>query len=71
MLNPSIDNLLEKLDSKYSLVMISARRAREMRDEPTREPLVENSNSSKFVGKALEEILSDQLTYAGNKDKEE
>ncbi|MGA3762231.1 DNA-directed RNA polymerase subunit omega, partial [Bacillus velezensis] len=30
MLDPSIDSLMNKLDSKYTLVTVSARRAREM-----------------------------------------
>jgi len=30
MLNPSIDSLLQKIDSKYTLVTVAAKRAREM-----------------------------------------
>ncbi|WZY01137.1 DNA-directed RNA polymerase subunit omega [Bacillus sp. FSL W7-1360] len=62
MLYPSIDNLLEKLDSKYSLVTVSARRAREMKEDTSRAPLVKVARSSKFVGMALEEVVHDQLT---------
>lgn len=32
MLEPSIDKLLEKVDSKYSLVILEAKRAHELRD---------------------------------------
>lgn len=35
MLDPSIDSLMNKLDSKYTLVTVSARRAREMQIKKT------------------------------------
>ncbi|PKR79369.1 DNA-directed RNA polymerase subunit omega [Halalkalibacillus sediminis] len=60
MLEPSVDNLLTKINSKYSLVIISAKRAREM--ESKDESLVENPKSDKFVGVALEEIMDERLT---------
>ncbi|MFB4211069.1 DNA-directed RNA polymerase subunit omega [Shouchella sp. 1P09AA] len=63
MLYPSIDSLLEKLDSKYSLVTVSSRRAREMKEVPSRTPLVPDAKSYKFVGLALEEIVGNQLTH--------
>lgn len=63
MLYPSIDSLLEKLDSKYSLVTVSSRRAREMKEVPSRVPLVNDPKSYKFVGLALEEIVGDLLTH--------
>ncbi|MFP7285006.1 DNA-directed RNA polymerase subunit omega [Shouchella clausii] len=70
MLYPSIDNLLEKLDSKYSLVTVSARRAREMKEDSARVPLVEKPKSHKFVGIALEEIVNDQLTKRVPKERQ-
>lgn len=60
MLEPSIDSLQEKINSKYTLVTLSARRAREIRD--TNRVLVDNPKSVKYVGKALEEILAEKLT---------
>ena len=54
MLDPSIDSLMNKLDSKYTLVTVSARRAREM--QMNKDAQIENPKSHKFVGKALEEI---------------
>ncbi len=60
MLEPSIDALQEKVRSKYTLVTLSARRAREMRD--TQKFLIENPKSLKYVGKALEEIQAEKLT---------
>jgi DNA-directed RNA polymerase subunit omega len=56
---PSIDKLLEKVDSKYKLAIISAKRARQI--EQKSEPLVEKPRCFKPVGKALEEILDDKL----------
>lgn len=59
MLEPSIDSLQEKIDSKYSLVTISARRARQLQDGE--KPLVEEPNSYTYVGVALEEIYADKI----------
>ncbi|HLS66651.1 MAG TPA: DNA-directed RNA polymerase subunit omega [Pseudogracilibacillus sp.] len=54
MLEPSIDKLQEKIDSKYSLVTISAKRARQLQDDE--KSLIEEPKSHTFVGVALEEI---------------
>lgn len=59
MLEPSIDSLQTKIKSKYSLVTLSARRARELSE--TNDVLVERPKSHKFVGKALEEIEAGKL----------
>ncbi|MEJ8777818.1 DNA-directed RNA polymerase subunit omega [Pseudogracilibacillus sp. ICA-222130] len=59
MLEPSIDNLLKKIDSKYTLVTISSRRARELQDEGNTP--IENPTSIKPVGIALEEIQEEKL----------
>ena len=61
MLYPSIDSLLEKIDSKYSLVSVAAKRARAM--QQVRDERLPKYVSHKFVGKALEEIHSGELTY--------
>ncbi|AAU23325.1 DNA-directed RNA polymerase subunit omega [Bacillus sp. GM2] len=61
MLDPSIDSLMNKLDSKYTLVTVSARRAREM--QMNKDAQIENPKSHKFVGKALEEIDAGLLTF--------
>jgi DNA-directed RNA polymerase subunit omega len=54
MLYPSIDSLMEKFNSKYTLVTVAAKRARQLqvKDDCT----IEKPVSKKFVGKALEEI---------------
>ncbi|KGA97745.1 DNA-directed RNA polymerase subunit omega [Alkalihalobacillus alcalophilus ATCC 27647 = CGMCC 1.3604] len=63
MLYPSIDSLMDKLDSKYTLVTVSAKRAREMKEDVARGPLVEKPHSYKPVGLALEEIVEEHLRY--------
>lgn len=59
MLEPSIDALQEKINSKYTLVTIAARRARELQDN--KKSVLENPKSLQFVGVALEEIQSEKL----------
>lgn len=60
MLEPSIDQLQEKVKSKYTLVTISSRRARELLEEDNL--TIENPKSNKYVGLALEEIQLEKLT---------
>lgn len=59
MLEPSIDTLQEKINSKYTLVTISARRARELQYESN--PSDENYSKLKFVSMALHEIKDEEL----------
>ncbi|WLV25712.1 DNA-directed RNA polymerase subunit omega [Aciduricibacillus chroicocephali] len=66
MLEPSIDALLEKIDSKYTLVTIAARRAREMSD--VKNTLIEKPISHKVVGRALEEVNAGKLYIDHSKD---
>ena len=61
MLYPSIDEMLKKVDSKYSLVVAASRRARMLRDGSKTEILAPKSH--KFVGVALEEIYKDYVVY--------
>ncbi|GLB59410.1 DNA-directed RNA polymerase subunit omega [Cytobacillus sp. NCCP-133] len=61
MLYPSIDSLMTKIDSKYSLVSVAAKRARKLQLHAA--PQLESYKSHKNVGKALEEINADQLHY--------
>lgn len=56
MLYPSIDSLLKRVSSKYLLVNIAAKRAKEM-EETDHYQIKENEyKSAKNIGKALEEI---------------
>ncbi|MBM7632535.1 DNA-directed RNA polymerase subunit omega [Geomicrobium sediminis] len=61
MLYPSIDSLLKKIDSKYSLVTISAQRARALQEQEERSSGVNKPVSKKNVGVALEEIQEGYL----------
>lgn len=61
MLEPSIDKLQEKINSKYTLVTLSARRARQMLESDSDYMFIENPKSYKQVGIALEEVLDDKL----------
>lgn len=65
MLFPSIDELANKVESKYSLVAAAAKRARQLRDEG--KVLIENPKSNKFVGIALEEIQHDLVVIEQGK----
>ncbi|QKS71488.1 DNA-directed RNA polymerase subunit omega [Paenalkalicoccus suaedae] len=70
MLKPSIDSLMSKINSKYTLVTISARRARELREQPELFSEPENARSVNYVGMALEEIESEYLSYDISEDKD-
>lgn len=64
MINPSLDVLVEKVDSKYTLVVLAAKRAREIMDG--QQPLTE-SKSNKPVTVALEEVAQGKITYERTK----
>lgn len=68
MLNPSFRQLSEKGDSRYTLAMLIAKRARKIVDGS--KPLVETS-SKKPVSIALEEILDDKISYERVESDEE
>jgi len=53
VLYPSIDRLMEKIESKYAIVILASKRARQLLEDY--EPLLRPS-SKKCVGVALEEI---------------
>ena len=73
MIEPTIDTLLEKVDSKYTLVILSARRAREINSYYNQlgegrgefvPPLVETGGlKNKPLSIALEEISEDKVTF--------
>ncbi|MED1721872.1 DNA-directed RNA polymerase subunit omega [Brevibacillus parabrevis] len=61
MLYPSIDELTAKAESKYILVTVASKRARQLRENS--EVQVVRPKSKKFVGVALEEFISDELVH--------
>jgi len=60
MLYPSVDVLKTKIDSKYSLVSLAAKRARAMQEGSSEH--LSSYTSDKNVGKALEEVAAGVLT---------
>lgn len=64
MINPSLDSLVKKVDSKYTLVVLAAKRAREIMDG--QQTLIE-CKSNKPVTIALEEVAQGQMTYERTK----
>ena len=64
MIYPSLDVLLEKVDSKYTLVVMASKRAREIMNG--KNPMV-SSSSNKPVTIALEEIANRKITYKRTK----
>ena len=61
MLYPSIDEMILKVDSKYSLVVAASKRARLLRDGLKSD--LQGPRSHKYVGVALEEIFTDLIKY--------
>lgn len=62
MVDPSIDYLTEKVDSKYTLAMLAAKRACELTVPGQNLP-------EKEVSIALKEIANDTITYERNQGK--
>lgn len=59
-----LDALLNKVDSKYTLVVVAARRARQIVDAGGTSTLVASA-MAKPVSIAFEEILQDKLEWEG------
>jgi DNA-directed RNA polymerase, omega subunit len=64
MVNPSMDTLLKKVDSKYTLVVLAAKRAREILDGSEVQVA---EKSTKNVTNALAEIAEDKIGYERTK----
>ncbi|KXB93659.1 DNA-directed RNA polymerase, omega subunit [Veillonellaceae bacterium DNF00626] len=60
MCYPSIDSLVKKVDTKYTLVTLAAMRARELTDGA---PALLDDKGKKPVTVALEEIYKDKIGY--------
>jgi DNA-directed RNA polymerase subunit omega len=65
LIYPSIDSLMQKVDSKYSLVIIAAKRARELQDL---EQAAGSTEEKKPVTQALEEVNDGIITYHRDRD---
>lgn len=57
---PSIDDLLARIDSRYSLSVLAAKRAHEI--QAGAPAVLKHYKSDKAVGKALEEIAAGKVT---------
>ena len=77
MIHPRIDELLDNVDSRYALVIVAAKRARQINNyhhqlgegigfEDAPPPLVE-SRSKNYLTMSLEEIAEGKLKYAYKK----
>lgn len=56
MLYPSIDKLLNIVDSKYKLVHVASKRSKQMLETSHYQMRVNNYISKKDIGRALEEL---------------
>jgi DNA-directed RNA polymerase subunit omega len=73
MIHPRIDELLERVDSRYALVIVAAKRARQINNyhhqlgegigfDEAPPPLIE-SRSKNYLTMAMEEIASGKLAH--------
>ena len=73
MIHPRVDELLEHVDSRYALVIVAAKRARQINNyhhqlgegtfDQVLPPLVE-SRSKNYLTMSLEEIQEGKIKYA-------
>ena len=74
MIHPRIDELLENVDSRYALVIVAAKRARQINSyhhqlgegmgfEDAPPPLIE-SRSKNYLTMAMEEVAKGKIKYA-------
>ena len=69
MIYPSIDKLLTKVGSKYLLVNVVSKRAKEMEESNYYQLKANEYTSAKDIGKALEEIAKDMI-HLDNENEE-
>ena len=72
MIHPRIDQLMNQVDSRYALVIVAAKRARQINDyhhqlgegtfDEFAPPLIE-SRSKNYLTMSLEEISEAKITY--------
>lgn len=59
LVKPGLDQLMDKVDSKYTLVMVCSKRARHIMEE-------EESPTENPVSRALSEVADHSLTWQRN-----
>jgi DNA-directed RNA polymerase subunit omega len=72
VINPRVDTLLENVDSRYALVIVAAKRARQINNyhhmlgegsfDEAPPPMIE-SRSKNYLTMALEEVAQGKLVY--------
>jgi len=67
MINPSIMDLLNKVDDRYSLVILTSKRARQLIEGS--EPLI-NTKSRKALTIAINEVYEGEVGYENTFEKE-
>jgi len=67
MIEPSLEVLLDRVDSKFSLITMVSKRARQLNNGY---PRLVKSNSMKNVTVALEEIADGKVALRHKNDKE-
>ena len=60
LLYPSINELQEKTDSRYSLVILTTKRARDIIDG---KPVLTEEESERPISQAAKEVAEDLVTY--------
>ena len=63
MIYPSIDKLLNQVGSKYLLVNIVSKRAKELQEKKNFQMKENEYKSAKEIGKALEEISNELIHF--------
>ena len=61
MIYPSIDKILTKVGSKYMLVHVASRRAKEMNETKHYQMKESDYKGEKNIGSALEDIMEDLI----------
>ena len=67
MINPSVVDLLTKVEDRYSLVIVTSRRAREIIDG---KPTLTNVKSKKPLTLAVNEVFEGTVTYHKTEEEE-
>jgi DNA-directed RNA polymerase subunit omega len=65
MIEPSINSLMKKVDSRYTLVVAAAKRARQLTEGAAKLTIC---SSEKPVTVAVNEISEDKVTYSRTKN---
>ena len=65
---PSVNKLQEKTDSRYSLVILTAKRARDIIDG---KPVLTEEESERPVSQAAKEVAANLITYTRREEEAE